>query len=230
MDTENKTHENKNENIEEQIKSWRSWVTGIALILLGAYFFYFYLYLGTPASKTASTWGEFGDFFGGILNPLVAFAAFYWLTQSVKLQKTELAETRKALEGAEAAQKIQAANSDQNIRVSSRAALVNAIQSQITARKQELVNLQIQRQEKIELLAKEDWMVREFLRWRNNGSNGEFEYYNDADIKISNITETLVDVMNKLLAEIFRLEIERDKYLDELRDIVRSSNLINALI
>jgi hypothetical protein len=42
-------------------------------------------------------WGQFGDYLGGLLNPLIAFLAFYWLTQSVLLQKQELTETKDAL-------------------------------------------------------------------------------------------------------------------------------------
>lgn len=41
---------------------------------------------------------------GGVINPLIAFGACYWLATSVLLQKTELADTRKALEASQEAQ------------------------------------------------------------------------------------------------------------------------------
>nr|WP_315467140.1 putative phage abortive infection protein [uncultured Undibacterium sp.] len=43
-------------------------------------------------------WGQLGDFFGGVLNPLIGLATVFLLVQSVKLQRKELAATRKAME------------------------------------------------------------------------------------------------------------------------------------
>lgn len=64
-----------------------------------------YLFLSDktlPAS--AQTWGTFGDFIGGILNPIFALFAFYWLTYSVRLQIKELIDTRKELQKSATAQ------------------------------------------------------------------------------------------------------------------------------
>lgn len=59
-------------------------------------------------------WGTFGDYFGGILNPIVALFAFYLIAETYKLQikayelqKTELEETRKLLERSTKAQDAQ---------------------------------------------------------------------------------------------------------------------------
>ncbi|MPS93797.1 hypothetical protein [Comamonas sp.] len=41
--------------------------------------------------------GAIGDFFGGIMNPVIAFLALLWLKRGVELQQTELGETRQAL-------------------------------------------------------------------------------------------------------------------------------------
>lgn len=49
-------------------------------------------------AKDLSLWGAFGDYFGGILNPIVALTALWWLIQSVRMQKQELQDTRRALE------------------------------------------------------------------------------------------------------------------------------------
>ncbi len=48
-------------------------------------------------SKTDSTWGTFGDFIGGTLNPILAALGFYWLTASIRLQLKELRDTREVL-------------------------------------------------------------------------------------------------------------------------------------
>lgn len=90
--------------LEQQIGYWKWGITFVAVALVSGYAGYFFGVLKQPLADDAAKWGAFGDYMGGLLNPLVAFAAFYWLTQSVKLQKQELSETRKALEEAAQAQ------------------------------------------------------------------------------------------------------------------------------
>ncbi|MFM2625648.1 putative phage abortive infection protein [Vibrio owensii] len=68
----------------------------IAIIPLG-YLAWFWGINDYELSKDVSNWGVFGDFIGGILNPLIALLAFYWLTMSVLIQKTELSETQQIL-------------------------------------------------------------------------------------------------------------------------------------
>jgi len=64
-----------------------------------------YLFLADkPLSESAQSWGTFGDFIGGILNPIFALFAFYWLTYSVRLQIKELKDTRAELQKAANAQ------------------------------------------------------------------------------------------------------------------------------
>jgi len=49
-------------------------------------------------SQDKSEWGAFGDFIGGILNPMIAAFALFWLITSVNLQIKELRKTNEALE------------------------------------------------------------------------------------------------------------------------------------
>ncbi|MBL1262426.1 hypothetical protein [Candidatus Methylomicrobium oryzae] len=49
-------------------------------------------------SKDTGTWGTFGDYIGGILNPIIAAFAFYLIAKTYELQKTELKATRNLLE------------------------------------------------------------------------------------------------------------------------------------
>lgn len=119
------------EDLDKRIRLWRVCLTWLVASLIGIYIVYFAVVLGQNPAKDADKWGQFGDFFGGILNPLVAFAAFYWLTQSVKLQKKELTETRKALEKAAEAQREQAVLSAQNL-----ALAISTQQTQVKAAKQ----------------------------------------------------------------------------------------------
>lgn len=66
----------------------------IALVILGFYFGNFHGGL----SLDNGVWGTFGDYVGGILNPLIAAFAFYLIAETYKLQKTELKATRELLE------------------------------------------------------------------------------------------------------------------------------------
>jgi len=63
---------------------------------------------GRGISEDPGNWGEFGDYIGGFLNPIIAFGAFYWLASSVSIQKKELQETREALKSTQEAQASQA--------------------------------------------------------------------------------------------------------------------------
>ena len=68
----------------------------------------FHQTLKFPLSDNPAVWGAFGDYIGGVLNPLCAYMAFIWLVRSYALQKTELSETRKSLEESLKAQQEQA--------------------------------------------------------------------------------------------------------------------------
>jgi len=82
--------------------------TVVFSILVGVYTYWFWFINDMTFSTDSSLWGTFGDFVGGILNPIIAFLAFYWLTRSVIIQKTELAATQKVLAETEKATKEQA--------------------------------------------------------------------------------------------------------------------------
>lgn len=88
------------EKLEKQVKWSKYILVGIITLALSAYILCF---RGLPFGDE-SAWGQFGDYMGGVMNPLIAFGAFYWLATSVLLQKTELAETRKALVATQEAQ------------------------------------------------------------------------------------------------------------------------------
>ena len=88
----------------------------IVLLVVGFYFFNFnfdilknghWLHIFQNLSKTTGDWGTFGDYVGGILNPLIAAFAFYLIAKTYELQKKELEETRKLLQVSTDAQKDQ---------------------------------------------------------------------------------------------------------------------------
>jgi hypothetical protein len=67
-------------------------------------------------SKNPDAWGQLGDYIGGLLNPLVAGFALMALVVSIRLQKAELAETRKELENSRLAMEEQAKTAEQQRR------------------------------------------------------------------------------------------------------------------
>lgn len=78
-------------------------IIGIILLVVGFYLYKFH----NGFSIENGDWGTFGDYVGGILNPVIAAFAFYLIAKSYELQKKELAETRKLLEVSTNAQKDQ---------------------------------------------------------------------------------------------------------------------------
>ncbi len=75
----------------------------IMLIVFGFYFINFH----NDFSDANTDWGTFGDYVGGILNPIIAAFAFYLIAKTYALQKTELEATRSLLEISTDAQKNQ---------------------------------------------------------------------------------------------------------------------------
>ncbi len=94
--------------IEKSIRTAQKIAIGLIISIPTAYIFWFWGINDSSLSVKSGDWGTFGDFVGGVLNPVIAFFAFYWLTKSVHYQKEELSETRQALSEAKDAQKEQA--------------------------------------------------------------------------------------------------------------------------
>ncbi|WP_082889775.1 putative phage abortive infection protein [Achromobacter ruhlandii] len=76
----------------------------VGLLLLSAYFAYFGIYRSAPPGQPES-WGQFGDFLGGLLNPVVGTITIVLLVrtllaqeQAIRLQTTELALARRDFE------------------------------------------------------------------------------------------------------------------------------------
>ncbi|MCS4292715.1 large-conductance mechanosensitive channel [Comamonas sp. BIGb0152] len=119
------------QKLEARVRSWKKWVSGIAACLIGAYLIYFGLILGQNPATDSDKWGAFGDFIGGVLNPIVAFAAFFWLTESVKIQKEELAKAHAALSNANKAQEKLVENGRNSEKLAALNALINANYSKL---------------------------------------------------------------------------------------------------
>lgn len=109
--------------LDDRIRLSKGLIIGFGLALPISYFSWF-IYHSIPISVNSGDWGTLGDFIGGILNPIIAFSAFYWLTRSVRIQKEELGETRATLDDTLAAQSAQ-------IKISAYTALISSATSEV---------------------------------------------------------------------------------------------------
>ncbi len=209
------------QELEKRIGQWRLWLTCLGVGLLIAYIGYFSIYLGQNPAKDADKWGQFGDFFGGILNPLMAFAAFYWLTKSVKIQHTELAETKLALQQASIAQTLQARNSDLQVAISARTSLVTALQSKIEGvgveldrLEQEINALNTRQKEVQKTIDKVSYLGPKAIDPLQKDKND----LNNRLLQVQQESATYMDLR-------IELSNERDKCVAELRTIVSSASV-----
>ncbi|MFC3110799.1 putative phage abortive infection protein [Undibacterium arcticum] len=98
-----------NKQLKKQTKNTLFVALAFTGILPISYLVWFGIINKVPMeTSNAATWGAFGDFVGGILNPLVAFFALYWLTRSIEIQREELSATKIELAQAKLAQQDQA--------------------------------------------------------------------------------------------------------------------------
>lgn len=70
----------------------------IGVIMALLLFTYAWTFSHFPIDENPAAWGTFGDYMGGLLNPLISLFTLIVAVQVWRLQKTELLETRKAVE------------------------------------------------------------------------------------------------------------------------------------
>lgn len=83
--------------------NWLFWIFLFVSIVLAIGLFVGLIYnytenFGVIRSNSQADWGTFGDFIGGLLNPVIAGLALFWLIYSVTLQNKELKKSSEALE------------------------------------------------------------------------------------------------------------------------------------
>lgn len=116
-------------------------VGAFAFSIILTYFQWFKGKLHYPLSEDPAVWGQFGDFLGGVLNPICAYMAFIWLVRSFALQKSELAATRDALDKTQAAQENQAETALKAARLNAVGLQLNALNGMVTFELAEMARL-----------------------------------------------------------------------------------------
>ena len=126
------------ENLAIDVRSSHRIVNAVAIAVVASYVVWFWMFNRYGPSHDSQTWAHFGDYIGGLLGPLVAYFAFYWLTRSVSLQKQELADTRAALQDSSASQERQANSAQVSVRVAALSALINSIMGEVQIQRMQI--------------------------------------------------------------------------------------------
>lgn len=123
---------NEIENLQTKVRHSIIYAAGLVLVVISVFMAKVWLLSDNQLSSNAEKWGQFGDYVGGILNPLMAFLAFYWLTQSVLIQKQELMDTKKALQESSQAQLKQEIHAGKTARINALNSLLNSYNKDIS--------------------------------------------------------------------------------------------------
>ncbi|OCH12635.1 hypothetical protein [Aliivibrio fischeri] len=67
---------------------------GLMVVVVASYVYQFYFNLGYEISEQPSDWVDFGDFFNGLVSPLLSFVSLVLLIQSLNLQNQANKELR----------------------------------------------------------------------------------------------------------------------------------------
>jgi hypothetical protein len=122
---------NPNDNLKmlaREIKKTYYFAGALVVLILGVYAWNFF---GRAPAPDPEQWGQFGDYIGGILNPITALLAFYWLTRSVLLQKEEMQRTAEALIDSARHQAAMAAQAERAARINASSALLASVQADV---------------------------------------------------------------------------------------------------
>lgn len=76
------------------------------LLVLSGYVAKFYFSLGYKISNNPEVWGQFGDYVGGIINPLLSFISIVLLIKSLTLQNEANCTLRNELKNSERMEKL----------------------------------------------------------------------------------------------------------------------------
>ena len=79
----------KKMNSEEKLNTTTWWIyfyTILAVLSLVVSVLIYRFYIGTEFSSESRNWSEFGDYFGGVVGPLLSFFSFLALLQTIRLQ------------------------------------------------------------------------------------------------------------------------------------------------
>lgn len=139
-----KVKENRKSEVKDSrlVKLEILFIALLIALVVGAYIFNFRNY---EISGNPESWGQLGDYLGGVLNPLVAAAALIYLIRTFELQKTELRETRDALKESASAQQDLCDQQKRNVEVQEKKINIDSISARISSINTDLRQLNVHR-------------------------------------------------------------------------------------
>lgn len=184
--------------LEGKIRRSRNFAVGLFIIVVAAYLIWFAVLNHGKASSDPAVWGQLGDYVGGILNPLIAFLAFYWLTKSVLLQRQELQDTKAALKESATSQVKQERHAACAARISALSSMLTSINADAAAARSRLEFLETPLQPR-----PSDSAFAVFAQSRTIGSSNEIEV---AKGNLTLLLERRDNLIHKIEAELRQLE------------------------
>ena len=187
------SNSNETNNADSNNINTKKVIKVIGFIVLGVVGFYFANFHNGLSEKN-KVWGTFGDYFGGILNPVIAAFAFYLIAKTYELQKTELEATRSLLKESTDAQKNQ-------IKLAALTALLNFNLMKIRELESEKLSLLESKLRNPEVPDKND-LIRKAL-------SGEYNTY------IKSRSEYIKDEINELRKKNIEFEVQIEDFSKE---------------
>ena len=94
-------------NIQKEIPHWLNILVTFSIVVAISLLMLFFWKFHGGLSDGLDKWGQFGDYLGGILNPLFSLTALFALLYTIKLQSKELHESTEQLKASAEAFKLQ---------------------------------------------------------------------------------------------------------------------------
>lgn len=189
---------------------------GFGVVTLISYFGVMVCYhkIGQPGGP--EEFGQFGDFVGGLLNPMIAGLALYWLTQSVAIQQREMSDTRRTLEQTA---KVQL----DHVTQASRTAEINALSALLTNSTERIHALRALHEA---AKAGHKTAIEEAIRkFGNNSTNVQVLTEQVlAEPVVAEVQAHLDSLQKQCLFEV----AEREKYIDQLRGLLSPKSSMSA--
>lgn len=91
----NRTNDAQGAGMERLLQQMIPTIGGLLVLVLGAYIVWF---SSARVSTNSGDWGTLGDYFGGLMNPIISFATLIVAFAVWKQQREELKATKEALE------------------------------------------------------------------------------------------------------------------------------------
>ncbi len=219
----NQVSSNKKDNKKKQKLPWVLISFGLVGLVCSIFVFGFYGITFSDYKITADTehFGQFGDFIGGTLNPILAFLSFMALLYTIKIQTDELKLSREELEGSRIAQEEQS----KSLKLQNQATKLQIFENTFF----QLLNLH---NEYLDLVIKENITIEYFsftVKNHKTTKNG-LKPINEIFSSFCNINQT-----NRALKNYFMTLFQILKYIDEYSKrndigVKFYTNIIRALI